>query len=85
MDELTSITGLHDAIIGVSTRNGVDKVLVYDRDHAKDLLLAANWTENKIFNFFDHAATEKLGELAPLFVTINVEAHFDVVDRPTIH
>ena len=84
MSELTAITGLDEALLGVSSRNGVDKVLVYDREHAKDLLLAANWTENKILKFFDQEAAERLGEHAPLFVTINVEDNFDV-SRPTIH
>lgn len=85
MSELTAITGLDDAILGVSSRNGVDKVLVYDRDIAKSLLLRADWTEKNIFKFFDEDSFKKLGEFAPLFVTLNIEDNFDVADRPTIH
>jgi len=85
MIELTAITGLNDAVIGVSTRNGVDKVLVYDRIKAKNLLFSANWTEERINVLFDELAIGKLGDLAPIFVHLNEELLDGIVDRPTIH
>ena len=85
MTEFSAITGLHKAVIGVSTRNGVDKVLVYDRIKAKNLLFSANWTEERINMLFDKLTIENLGDLAPIFVYLDRELFDGIVDRPTVH